>query len=292
VSGASLADLDGLFDSGAPADLLVSAKPAEPPDNLRFVAFNPRGMQVRATHDPGGMPVLEQLQDDFSRRQNAGFAPLLARPGKVAGPSVPLLSFRASADALQVHTGYRAQGQGRALHDAIVAARDRQDLTLTPSDMLRPRAGLLPHEHVLCAQRASTLAVSPSVWACSITEVLEPNDIDRRGMVKLLARLESDELPALVGLGSHKFVGLGVRPLSYTWQLVSVLDLRKAPLEMLKPILTAMAPDADSSAWAVLPLHDIAQDERPYPEALYNPDAFSCADLITAQFIANRLSTC
>lgn len=306
MSGATLADLDALFEGGSPVQRLALATPATPEaplDTLRFVAFNPRGMQVRGTHDPESMPVAEQLQQDCSRRQEEWRSKILARPGGFDGHRAPVLSFRATADTLQVHTGYRTYTQSRALRDALDAARGSQDLVLSPNDLLRPRAGLswgaslatfvlLPHEHVLCAHRAEPLATDPGIWTCCSTEILEPTDLDRRNMDKLLARLVSEELPSLGGLGQHRFVGLGVRPLSYTWQLVSVLDLRPVPLEQLVPVLSAMQPDTETAGWAVLPLQSIALDERPYPPALYSPDAVTSAHLATAQFVSRGMPAC
>lgn len=303
MTGVTDVDVDALFEAAPPEDHPASTNPAKSQDTLRFVAFNPSGLAVRGTHNPETLLVLPQLQGDFSRRLQEWRSRILARPGGFDGHRAVLLSFRVDGNKLQIHTGYRTYTEGRALHDALAAARAAEEQILAPRDLLRPHAGLawgtslatyvlLPHEHILCSRRAGTLAVDPGVWTCRMTEVLEPSDVDWRSMDKLLARLIAEELPSLAGLGHSKFVGLGVMPLSYTWQLVGVLDLRTVPFEQVAAAIAALQSDAETSAWSVHPLQPLADDERPYPAGLYRPEASGSAHHETAEFLSRSITPC
>lgn len=304
MTGITDSDIDALFEGVAPANRPPPPRAAATnPDALRFVAFNPAGLCVKGTHDPDGVGVLPQLVEDFSSRHAQWLEKIQARPGGFDGKRAVLLSFKVAGNSLQAHTGFRSYTQGRALHDAIRAARDTQELVLDPSDFLRPRPGLswgaslatfvlLPHEHVLCVKRARGVAVAPGEWQANFTEMLEPSDINRKSMDKLLDRLVAKELPPLTGLGVHKYVGLGVTAASYTWQLVSVIDMRRAQMEQVVGALNSLAPSSESDAWGVHPLYPIADDERPYPLSLYHPETLDSGRLSTAEFLARNLTPC
>jgi hypothetical protein len=171
-----------------------------------------------------------------------------------------LRAWSKEGNSLSVSTAYRSYTEGRALHDVLLQAReagelsdadfsaDNPDVTLSWSFVLACVV-LLPGGLFLCGQRGSNLAVHPGEWTCMQTEIIEPSDVLMGGMDRLLTRLVEEEMPCLVGKGSHKYVGLGRWGDTGGWALVSVLDLRDEP--DLEHLLPQLAPDAETQSWGV-----------------------------------------
>lgn len=234
-------------------------------DPLFFVVDCPQGVHVRGVHDSAPAPVYERLQAGYAAAHAQWLAKIASKSGAFDGHRAVLQAFSHEAGILSLETAYRSYAQGRALHDAWSQEFSR-GLTSPPAGveigaswgMALVTLILLPYDHVLCAQRSPSLLVNPGVWTAAHTEVIEPGDIDERDMAPLLHRLRDEELPCLAGLGTHKFVGLGVRASSYTWQLVAVLDLRKASFPILQA-LSLLKSDVETAAWCAWPLSQAAK---------------------------------
>lgn len=137
---------------------------------------------------------------------------------------------------------------------------------------------LLPFGHLLCAQRSPALMVAPGEWKASFTEVIEPADITEGSLQPLLDRLVEEELPTLQGLGPHRFVGLGVREDTYTWQLVSTVDLRKPTIELYHA-LEGLLPDPETSAWSVCAAGPNSANRGWFPASTLSGQAVQCGDI-------------
>lgn len=212
---------------------------------------------MRGNHEPETPGIPDAVADLFNEFHQAWKDCVLSTEGGFDGPRAVLVDYSITNEALSLRTAYRTYTEGLALRETL---RER-GLTLT-ADAHRPRAELswglalstfvlLPGESVLCAQRAQTVAVLPGRWVARHTEVVEPADIHRGSMDGLLQRLVGEEMPALQGLGTLKYVGLAVRPKLHEWQLIGVLDLRHVDLAHLNHALQQLAPDAETAAWAV-----------------------------------------
>ena len=273
-----------------------------PSDPLCFVLLDPAGISVRGIHNPEALDVHPDLATGFAGRHAAWQEGVASSPGGYDGDRAVLVSFRRTEEGLTLRTAYRSYTQGRALRDTLKAAREAGTFVPHPSLFTRPNPMLswglslstyvlLPRNHMLCAQRSLSLAVAPGLWTASMSEVVEPSDINRTDMSPLLERLRREELPALAGLGTMKFVGLAVRKGDYVWQLVSVLDLRNVEPAALTAALATLLPDAETAAWAAYPLEPDADELRGdlFPEHMACPEGMVPADLATVQFLARLL---
>lgn len=272
-------------------------------DTLQFSYFNPAGLTVRGIHVPTGLPVLSQLQDAHASAHAAWRARVSAKPGGFDGDRAVLIKVRPSdasghPESLDLTTGYRTYTEGRALHDVLADAR-KQGFTLSDQQLATPDRELtwgfslcttilLPYDHVLCAQRSSKLLVSPGQWLPHFTEVIEPSDMNAVTMAQLLERLVVEEVPPFRQAGAHRFVGLGVRHGSYTWQLASVLDARHSP-ELVIEAIEKLQPDAETEQWGIAPLtHSAAiAGKLLYPSSIARPAAI---DVTLAQYLSERIS--
>jgi len=242
---------------------------------VQWLAFDPRGLVVRGAHQPGAMPVHLRYEKGFDAVWADVRERVLRAPGGFDGQRAALVHWelepaRGTRPAcLSLETGFRSYSQGTALKHLI--ARDGHwdaEVLASIADLPQPQPGLswgssltsvvlLPNGKVLAGQRSSHLQASPGVWSCAFTEILEPDDVSAWNMDDLLERLVRDELPLLAGKGTHRFVGLMLLPRSYTWSLVSVLDLRAQPAHEMDALLAQMVPDEETQAWASLPLHSM-----------------------------------
>lgn len=164
---------------------------------------------------------------------------------------------------LRIATGYRPYSQGHALKTVMLdhaGEHEPNALLPQPSSAMQPIPGLswgsslttlvlLPDSRVLINKRSKNMQTNPSQWTCFFTEVLEPGDLCENSMQNVLSRLEQEELTNLGPLGVHRFLGLCLLPQSYTWTLVSLLDLRAAPRDRLNASIFALEPDAETEAW-------------------------------------------
>lgn len=264
-------------------------------NSLTFLVLNPAGMPVTGQHNPTSPAVHPFLAADFSIRHADWREKVLAHPGGFDGARAVLGGFHYERGTLSLRTAYRSYTEGLALRDSLRHAREHDLFPLPHSATARPHAELswglsltcyvlLPHNHVLCAQRDPNLISSPGRWVCCHTEIIEPSDIDTVNMSPLLQRLVTEELPALAGLGTQKFVGLGLRKNNFCWQLVGVVDLRLVEPQTLVTALLALQPDAETAAWSVYPLEPTESTiaSNPYPEPLRRltgdvPDDFDIA---------------
>lgn len=242
---------------------------------VQWLAFDPRGLFVRGTHQPGAMPVHPRYEKGFDSEWADVRERVLRAPGGFEGQRAALVHWelepaRCTRPAcLSLETGFRSYTQGTALKQLI--ARDGHwgtEVLGSIAALSQPQPGLswgssltsvvlLPHGKVLAGQRSSHLQASPGVWSCAFTEILEPDDVSAWNMDDLLERLVREELPLLAGRGTPRFVGLMLLPRSYTWSLVSVLDLRAQPAHEMDALLAQMVPDEETQAWASVPLHSM-----------------------------------
>lgn len=229
-------------------------------DSLKLTFLHLDGLTVSGTFNPGTAPVASMLQPSFETARQKWLQKIASNPKSFNGHRAVLTGFDVVERRLELQTAYRTYADGRALNDALRDARTA-GLDVASDKLERPcaelswgfsllTAVLLPGNQLLCNQRSHSLAVNPGKWTPYFTEIIEPSDIDGRDMQGLLDRLVAEETPALKGLGLHRYVGIGVRPLSYTWQLFSVLDLRDAAGVL--QALEALAPDQETTAWGVL----------------------------------------
>lgn len=242
---------------------------------VQWLAFDPRGLVVRGIHQPGAMPVHPRYEKGFDAVWADVRERVLRAPGGFDGQRAALVHWelepgRGTRPAcLSLETGFRPYSQGTALKQ-LIAEDGHWDTEVLASiaDLQQPQPGLswgssltsvvlLPHGKVLAGLRSSHLQASPGAWSCVFTEILEPDDVSPWNMDDLLERLVREELPLLTGKGTHRFVGLMLLPQSYTWSLVSVLDLRAQPAHEMDALLAQMAPDEETQAWASLPLQSM-----------------------------------
>jgi hypothetical protein len=239
-----------------------------------------------------------------ARRHAEWRSTVLARPGGFDGKRAVLTGYHYQQDTLTLHTAYRSYTEGLALRDSLRHARAEGRFPQLEEPLVQPDPALswgmslttyilLPHDYVLCAKRDARLISLAGLWTCSHTEIMEPADIDPHDMQALLARLVAEEMPALAGLGEHKFVGLSLRPGSYLWQLVSLVDLRRAGMDSLVPALLALQPDAETAAWSVCALGSAARARpNPYPEAMRRPADAVPVDIDIALFLNQQVPPC
>lgn len=274
-------------------------------DPLTFLVLNPAGVLVRGQHNLASPTMHPLLADDFANRHAAWRERVLAGPGGFDGARAVLEGFHYERGTLNLRTAYRSYSEGLALRDSLRHAREHGVLSLPAAGAHQPRAEmswgmsltcyvLLPQNYVLCAERDPSLFSLPGIWTCSHTEIMEPSDINPDDMQPLLERLVTEELPALTGLGTQKFVGLSLRKGSYVWQLVALIDLRLAEPEAVVAALLALQPDAETAAWSVCALEPAASatDSNPYPETMRRPAGTVPVDVDIAHFLNREVSPC
>lgn len=242
---------------------------------VHWLVLDPAGLSVRGQHHPETLPVHPRLQDAFDAQWPQVLQRVLATPGGFDGKRAALVHWqfdpagRGRPAQLSLTTGFRTYTQGTTLkklmaQDALWSEDFPQGLPpgLQPEPSLSWGSSLttvvlLPNGRVLAGQRGQHMQANPGRWACVFTEILEPDDVSPWGMNDLLERLVEEELPLLLGRGLHRYVGLMLIPRSYTWTLVSVLDLRAEPADELDALLLRMKPDAETQAWASLALQGL-----------------------------------
>ncbi len=245
---------------------------------FRWLAFDPAGFCVRGVHHGESLAVSQRLTPAFRQKWPLTRQQVLNTPGGFEGERAALLSWevagrdpRTRQPVLRLQTGYRTYSEGLALK-RLVAEQGSCARVEPPFGDEQPLPGeswgsslscvvLLPQGRVLAGKRSSTLQSNPNRWSCVFTEVLEPSDVSPWGMEDVLDRLVAEELRSLKDLAHerHQFVGLLLVPHSYTWTLVSVIDLREEPAEAVDKAVGELAPDAETSAWGSVPLTDMAQ---------------------------------
>jgi hypothetical protein len=275
------------------------------PDPLSFLVFTPAGLTVTGHHDCASPPAHPQLHADFVERHADWHKRVLARPEGFDGARAVLQGFDVEGSSLRLTTAYRSYTEGLALRDSLRAAREAGRLQLADVTMSQPDSTLswgmsltcyvlLPHDHVLCAERDPNLVSLPGLWTCSHTEIMEPPDIHPMDMQPLLERLVTEEMPALASLGTRKFVGLSLRKKSYLWQLVAVIDLRLVDPEVLSHALASLQPDAETAAWSVHALEDgaAAVTNQYFPAKMQRPADAVPVDCVIAQFLNRMVPAC
>lgn len=276
------------------------------PEPLEFLVFNAAGLSVTGTHRATPAPVHHVLVPGYNQCKKEFEHAVLSKPGGFNGPRAALTAFRAGPGHLHVETQYRTYVEGLALRQGLRLARERGSLRISNAGLKIPDPSLswglslstymlLPQGFALCAQRSPLVTVSPGLWTMSHSEVVEPADISEDGMLPLLHRLVAEEASALQGLGIAKFVGLAVRPLTYAWQLVAVIDLRNVALQLLTSALANLQPDVETSAWSVVPLESTASSEWLGSAAstlLWPAGRPAPADLDIAQYLSQKVTAC
>ena len=240
---------------------------------FHWLAFEPGTLSVRGQHFPESLPVHPRLQNAFQTHWPEVRERILATPGGFEGgfegDCAVLLHWEHEKAhgprpaQLRIATGYRPYSQGHALKTVMLdhaGEHEPNALLPQPSSAMQPIPGLswgsslttlvlLPDSRVLINKRSKNMQTNPSQWTCFFTEVLEPGDLCENSMQNVLSRLEQEELANLGPLGVHRFLGLCLLPQSYTWTLVSLLDLRAAPRDRLNASIFALEPDAETEAW-------------------------------------------
>jgi len=273
-----------------------------PSDPLTFIVLNPAGLLVNGQHQNTSPSPPSLLVEDIAQRRANWRTTVLSRPEGFDGARAVLEDFCYHRGTLSLRTRYRSYTEGLALRDSLAQARADGEFVLPTSSIMQPRADiswgmsltsyvLLPGGYALCGERDASLFSLPGAWTCSHTEIMEPTDIDSVAMQPLIARLVAEELPALAGLGIHKFVGLSLRKNSYLWQLVALIDLRLVEPETVRAALLALEPDAETAAWSVVPLED-AVGLNTYHEALYRPAGTLPDDFDIANFLHRAVAPC
>lgn len=247
---------------------------ASPSDALNIVSFNPRGFEVSGRHDTRTAPRDPAYDALFALNQARWLQKIADNPQSFNGHRAVLTSHETTGHKLHLNTQYRTYADGRALKDTLQEALGASSSNVLQAVHPQPNTEwswgfsllvfvMLPGGGVLANQRSLSMLASPGAWSSGFTEIIEPQDIQPDGMQELLTRLISEELPCLQGLGVAKFVGLGVRPASYTWQLLAVLDLRTVP--GVKHALSALTPDQETAAWGVVPREGLTLVPDAYP---------------------------
>jgi hypothetical protein len=265
-------------------------------DLFKFNVFEPLGLTISGDHSSDPAPLRADMLEAFQVFHARWKQKVFSKPGGFDGDRAVLQEFQQTGRHIHVRTAYRTYSEGRALHDTWVAAQEQTPAPVQPAGP-QPDAGLswgfslaslvlLPYNHVLCAQRSLNLLVNPGAWAVVQTEVIEPGDISSPDMQSLLERLTSEEMPSLVGHGTHRYVGLGTRETSYTWHLVGLLDLREASVGLMDA-LGKLQPDAETAAWSAIPLsEEAALDTHKFPANLVKGPAQPAKDLELARFLS------
>lgn len=270
---------------------------------FHWLAFEPTALCVHGRHFPESLPVHPRLQSRFTKQLPHIYKRIIDTPGGFDGDCAALLHWEyqdagAGRPAqLQIATGYRLYTHGHTLKTVLLeqanTAGPNTFLATQLNGALQPIAGmswgsslttvvLLPNNQVLMGQRSPHMQTNPLLWSCLFTEALEPSDIHASNMDNVLARLAHEELACLQTLGTHRFVGLVLLPLSYTWTLVSVMDLRSVPMWQLTIALAELQPDAETQAWSAHTLATLP--------GLLTPDTRDLLGLALAQNIVDRLS--
>lgn len=276
------------------------------PDPIEFIVFNAAGLSVTGVHQATPAPLHQLLIPGFDQRAREVQHAVLSKPGGFNGPRAVLTSFRADSTHLYLETQDRTYVEGLVLRQSLRLARERGLLRISDADLKLPDPSLswglslssyvlLPHGFALCAQRSPLMTVAPGLWTMSHSEVVEPDDISEDDMLPLLHRLVAEEAPALQGLGLAKFVGLAVRPLTYAWQLVAVIDLRNVAPSVLASALANLRPDLETSAWSVVPLENTASSEwlgRAAATLLWPAGRPAPSDLKIAQYLNQKVTAC
>lgn len=265
------------------------------PDPISLIFFNPKGFTVSGSHSPSGLPVHPDIEKAFEDNHKQWLEKISGGLG-FDGDRAAITGYQYSPGHLHLSTAYRTYTEGRAMRDAIYAQPKRRSNTPEASlswGMSLTAYVLMPYGHILCSQRSKTLAVAPGIWTAAHTEVMEPGDVDSASMAPLLARLVDEEIPALSGIGTHKFVGLGLRQRSYTWQLIAVLDLRDVPMAEVLARLELLHASAETDAWAAraaYPVRHIAAAQSEfYPEKLRYTASVVPEDMSIAQELNDKV---
>lgn len=235
-------------------------------DTHIFVVFRPEGLSVCGEHCPESPGTPESTAALFQEFHQAWKDCVLSSEGGFDGPRAVLVDYDYADNVLSLRTAYRTYTEGLALRETL-----RERGSALTSGLHKPCAELswglslstfvlLPRQSILCAQRAQTLAVLPGRWVSRHSEVVEPSDIKAGSMQGLLDRLVEEEMPALKGMGTKKYVGLALKPKLHEWQLIGVLDLRQVPLNQLNAALARLAPDAETAAWGICSV--VSSDDR------------------------------
>ena len=271
-------------------------------DPFYWLVFDPIALCVHGQHVAESLPVHPRLYNEFNKMLPIVYKHIMATPGGFDGNCAALVhwEYTAAVDSrpaqLRIVTGYRAYTQGHTLKHVLVenANLDYPNalLPIQPTPKQQPIASLswgsslttvvlLPNNSVLMGQRSAYMQTNPSQWCCLFTEALEPSDVRPLSMDNLLNRLAHEELANLGTIGPHRFVGLVLLPMSYTWTLVSVLDLRAVPSILLNNALAALRPNDETQAWSALSLSPPAERDR--------SDAATILGFSLARDIAQRL---
>jgi hypothetical protein len=268
------------------------------PDLLKFVAFDADGLFVSGKHTPAQAPVSPELQVVYQRRCEAWKAKVLSRPGGFDGERAALQSYQHGDKGLQLMTAYRSYTEGRALADAWLERPAHLDQQAQAGGVLAGASwGMslvtfirLPGDLWLSGRRSAAMLALPGVWSVGFTEMMEPVDIQSVTMQPLLDRLVREEMPSMASLGDHRFVGLSVRPRTYSWQLVSVLDVSKVETQPLRAALEALQPDEETDAWGVYGSGFDADHPAWLPGNLRTDLREEPHDFVNAQTVLSRLN--
>lgn len=240
---------------------------------FHWLVFEKHALRVFGSHHPEPMEVSDRVKPLFQNRWEKTRQKVLSSPGGFDGHRAVLLSWETCAacrefptPGLKLETGYRTYTEGLALKQLVAELGSRVE-GAAPLAELQPlpteswgssltTVVLLPDNGVLAGQRSPLLQVNPGRWSCVFTEILEPSDVHPVSMEPLLGRLTSEELKPLENIAKHRhrFVGLLLVPHSYTWTVVSVLDLTRAPPADVQQAVAELQPDAETAAWQVVPL--------------------------------------
>lgn len=258
---------------------------------------------MQGMHFPEALPIHPRLSAAFRCKWPIIKETILNTPGGFEGDCASLLHWhfevahRDRPACLRIATGYRPYSQGHTLKtvllDSMHEAAPNALLSYNPAASVQPVPGLswgsslttlvlLPGNRALTGLRSKNMQTNPELWACLFTEALEPRDVSGVSMAPLLDRLVLEELGTLGALGQHHFVGLAFLPESYSWTLVSVLDLRKANTLALAAALDRLVPDNETQQWGQYPLDT--------PELFNASNPPELLGLSLAQDIVSRLN--
>lgn len=246
---------------------------------FHWLFFDARGVLVNGEHAHTQLPIHRAIQADFDELLPSNRARILASPNGFEGPCAPLLQWTPAKKnedmaRLVIKTGFRPYTHSNTLKRLLASSRaweHTQSSTFVAHETLQPLPSLswgfslttvvlLSRNRILMGQRGANMDASPGRWSAVFTEIIEPKDISLSSMEPLLHRLVQEELPAFVNAGTHRFVGLLLLPESYTWTLVSVLDLRDVDGEHIETLVASLAPDEETQAWYT---HDLNMPLEP-----------------------------